>query len=527
MPTKVTSDTPSQTIAQSLWLPALILGGMALAAAALVLHQIHVDRLFYGQTNGTLTLGFCLVPTLPYLLMLRLIHKHGRTRTSRLILLGLCSALGLWALRSQYNQFTVSSILLQTLGVGILQLAVIILRWSRGAQRHAGLVAAALTLSFAINWAIAPLVHLPDAAPYYTNTTLPDDVRGQLNHFYQVWATPESRDAAQLDMSEQNPEWDLISRTFLAASLANVALQYPDERSRALETLDRVVDHSVSVDWREFLLPYGRGLKKFVQKPEASIMVDGEVSLMIGLRRLVEDSDDYVHRAEHKRLIDRCIRAIESNPLSLGESYPDECWLWCVPMALTSIKIYDVLEGTDHSELFARFGRHARESLIDPESGLFYSAVSLAGDVIHEPEGSTVWIGAWCLIPVLPELANDQYAIMKETLTGKLLFLRYGREWPVGKTGNWDIDAGFTPFGMGPASTGFSLVAAKEMDDRDFFRRTLCLLNLVGVPQTEGGRTRYLSSNLVGDATFLLAKTTGPAWAEIVRRDAEQKGVQP
>ena len=91
----------------------------------------------------------------------------------------------------------------------------------------------------------------------------------------------------------------------------------------------------------------------------AKIMVDGEVSLMIGLRRLVEDSDDYVHRAEHKRLIDRCIRAIESNPLSLGESYPDECWLWCVPMALTSIKIYDVLEGTDHSELFARFDRHA------------------------------------------------------------------------------------------------------------------------------------------------------------------------
>lgn len=392
------------------------------------------------------------------------------------------------------------------------------------ALRWLGLAAAAVCVSFVINLAVAPLVYLPDAGDYY-GSEMPKDVRGQLEYFYWIWDDPGRRDAAHEGMRAQNPEWDMISRAFFGYSLANVALGYPGEREKALRYLDRLIDDTVARDWLEFLLPYGRQ-RPFIRQPASSVMVDGEFSLMIGLRRLIDDRPGYKHRDLHRAMVERCVAAMEAGPVLCGECYPDECWLWCNPLALTSILIFDILEGTDHSDLIRRWGKVAESKLLDPKTGLMHSAVTLNGAVIHPPEGSTIWIGAYCLQPVLPELARRQYERMKELLAGNVLFLSYGREWPRGTRGDWDIDSGFTPFGMGPASTGFALVASKQMGDREFFRRLLGLLNIVGVPKSTDGRMRYLSSNLVGDATFLLAKTTGPAWSEVERRSKE-RGLTP
>ena len=375
-------------------------------------------------------------------------------------------------------------------------------------------------VAFGLVVALSPLLYLPDADDYF-GPTVPEDVKAQAEHFYRIWDDEGLRKAAHEEMREQNPEWDLISRSFYAYSLANVALKAPSMRAEALRHLDLVIQETVAVPWREFLLPYGHA-RPFVKEPAASLMVDGQVSLMIGLRRLVQDDPDYIHKKEHGRLIERCLAALTSHPTMLGETYPDECWLWCNPLALASIKVHDVLEGTDHTELFRWWEAAARSSFMDPKTGLLNSAITLDRKVIHPPEGSTIWIGAAFLLPVCPELAQEQYALIKAQLTGRLFCFRYGREWPRGQRGGWDIDSGFTPFGMGPASTGFGLVAAKEMGDRDLFVRLLGLLECVAVPKAENGRMRYLSSNLVGDATFLFAKTTGPAWKEIKRRERQR-----
>jgi hypothetical protein len=198
-----------------------------------------------------------------------------------------------------------------------------------------GLVAVALGVSFAINLAMAPAVYLPDVDGYYA-AELPKDAQAQLEYFYWIWDDPVRREAAHLAMRSQNPEWDMISRSFFAYSLANVALGCPAEREKALRYLDRVIDDTVVRDWHEFLLPYGSE-RPFIRQPASSIMVDGEFSLMIGLRRLVADSPDYKHRALHRQMIERCVAAMEAGPVLCGECYPDECWLWCNPLALTSI----------------------------------------------------------------------------------------------------------------------------------------------------------------------------------------------
>jgi len=376
---------------------------------------------------------------------------------------------------------------------------------------------ACVVVAFGLVVLLSPALYLPRAEPYF-GPSVPADVKAQLQYFYRIWDDVGLRKTAHAEMRRQNPEWDLISRSFFGYSLANVALKDSGMRDEALRYLDLVIKDTLAVPWRDFLLPYGNK-RPFVQEPAASLMVDGEVSLLIGLRRLVRDDPGYEYRDDHARLIQRCIDAMQGGPRLVAESYPDECWLWCNPLALASIKVWDVLEGEDHSDFFEWWEVGARSKLVEPVTGLLNSAVTLRGGVIHPPEGSTIWIGASYLLPVCPKLAREQFALMKNELTGRLFCFRYGREWPKGCRGDWDIDSGFTPFGMGPASTGFALVASKEMGDKDLFARLLGLLEFVGAPRTRNGEMRYLSSNLVGDAAFLYAKTTGPAWRELERRE--------
>jgi len=217
-----------------------------------------------------------------------------------------------------------------------------------------------------ILYLLGPLVYLPDADDYFGAGT-PEDVRHQLEHFYWVWDDPARAEAAHAKLREVNPEWDLISRTFLGYSLANIALKDATQRERALRRLDLVIHETVHVPWREFLLGSGHE-RPFVRAPARSVMVDGEVSLMIGLRRLVQDAPNYVYRQKRRELVRNCIEAIEANPMLVAECYPDECWLWCNPLALRSVKVFDILENEDHSDLFERWPKTARDNFTAPLS---------------------------------------------------------------------------------------------------------------------------------------------------------------
>ncbi|MBA4386902.1 MAG: hypothetical protein C0404_02910 [Verrucomicrobia bacterium] len=464
---------------------------------------------------------FAIVTVLPFYVLARLAVSSARSRAVRVIYMAAMPAVGAFGIVFKSYEYSLAMIICQMLIICGLY---VLIRVGAGAGRlrYALTVAASLGVSFIVNYAIAPYVHMAKPKDYF-GPEMPADIRQQLEFFYWVWDDDARMKAAHAAMRKQNPEWDMISRTFFAYSLANVALKYPAEKERALKYLDKVIDNTVRVPWQDFLLDYGTNMALFVKQPPSSVMVDGEVSLMIGLRRLVRDEPDYPHKELHRKLVNQCLDSMKAGPMLCGECYPDECWLWCNPLALTSAKVLDVLEGSDNTEFYERWEKMALAKLTDKKTGMLQSAVTLTGYPIHTSEGSTIWIGASCLLPVLPDLAHEQYNLMKEKLSGRLLFLAYGREWPKGERGDWDIDSGFTPFGMGPASTGFALVASKEMGDEDFFVRLLTLLNLVGVPQVENGRMRYLSSNLVGDATFLYGKTAGPAWQEIIRRDKERR----
>jgi len=316
-------------------------------------------------------------------------------------------------------------------------------------------------------------------------------------------------------------EWDFMGRTYVAWSLANMALRDPQAKASYLEKMDKIISETLAVEkdngFQYFLLPYWRA-RPFVANPPRSIFVDGEIALMLALRRLVDDNP------EDKRALEERVSVItermSSGPVASAESYPDECWTFCNAVALAALTVSDVLDGTDHSPLARRWIETAKAKLTDAKTGLLVSRYAYDGTVMEGPEGSTLWMVIHALAVVDPAFARDQYEKAKSELAGSILGFGYAAEWPAEAKGHADIDSGpvIPLLDVSAGSSGLALVAAKTFDDEPYFTKLVTTLDFAAFPIRERGTLRYAAGNQVGDAVLLYAMALGPAWHEVERR---------
>jgi hypothetical protein len=315
-------------------------------------------------------------------------------------------------------------------------------------------------------------------------------------------------------------EWDFMWRTFTAWSLANRAIADPAGARERLEIVDSIIEDTLRVErekgFRHFLLPYGK--LRFRESPERSQFVDGEIAMMLALRRLAAEREDY--RPLLRERVDVMARRMERSPVFSAESYSDECWTFCNAIALAAIRISDVLDGMDHSALLRTWVEIARAKLVEPKSGLLVSEYQLDGTTMDGPEGSSIWMVAHLLEIVDEDFARDQYRRAREQLGRFLLGFGFSREWPAGLATERDIDAGavIPLLDAGAGGSGMAFVGAAAFGDRDYLRSLLASLNCAAFPVRRDGELRFAASNLVGDATLLYAASLGPAWAEVKRR---------
>jgi hypothetical protein len=312
-------------------------------------------------------------------------------------------------------------------------------------------------------------------------------------------------------------EWDLMGRTFTAWSLANMALRDPAQRGEYVAAIDRIIDETQRLErehgFRYFLLPYGK-TRPFAAKPERSLFVDGEIALMMGLRRLVVDDKD---PRELRDLADLIAERMNAGPVMSAESYPDECWTFCNAVALASLSVADALDGTDHGATSRRWIDTARQKLVDRETGLLVSRYTYEGSVMEGPEGSTIWMVAHALEVVDEPFARDQYARAKKELARSVLGFGYAVEWPQHARGHADIDSGpIVPFfDVSAGSSGLALVGAKSFGDKDYFEELMTTLDFAAFPTRRDGALHYEASNPLGDAVIFYATVLGPAWEKV------------
>ena len=322
-------------------------------------------------------------------------------------------------------------------------------------------------------------------------------------------------------MRTSNAEWDFMGRTFLVLSLAEMGLREPAARERHLQVIDVILDETLRLEREEglyhFLMPYARA-RPFVQQPARSQFLDGEIALMLGARRMLEE--DAGRKALFTARVEPMAARMRASPVLSAESYPDECWTFCNVLSLASLRMAEVLDGADHSALLRDWVAAAKAKLLDPRTGLLVSSYTLAGEHKDGPEGSSIWLVAHALRAVDEELARDQFDRSRRELRASILGFGYAREWPRSWTGGRDIDSGpvIPLLDVSAGSSGLAFLGAASFGDRAFLAELHTTIEFAGFPTAHGGALRYEASNQVGDAVLLYSTVVGPMWDTLARR---------
>jgi len=381
--------------------------------------------------------------------------------------------------------------------------------------RNAGRGLLAFVLAMAI-W--LPCLHFFFRQPlsnFYQETGVSSKARQLAARHLQLWTDPALRKAELRKMRGSNAEWDFMGRSFLVWSLANMGLREPSMKTQYLPVMDRIIQETLKIEQQDgmhaFLMPYSKARPYRVQ-PARSLFIDGEIALMMGARRMLQEEPAY------RQPMTERLMAIEErwrgSPIMAAESYPDECWTFDHAVALAAFKIADRLDGTDHSGLCRRWIEIAKEKLVHKQTGLLVSSFETDGTALDGPEGSTIWMVVHCLQVVDEPFARDQYQRARQELGRIVLGFGYGTEWPASWQGPRDIDSGMVipVFEVSAGSSGMAFMAATTFHDWDFLQSLSATLDMAAFPSRKNGQLKYCASNQVGDAALLYASVLGPLW---------------
>jgi hypothetical protein len=370
-----------------------------------------------------------------------------------------------------------------------------------------------------------PLLFRPNLARYISDTGISPKAQALAARHLALWSDPDLRAGEIAKMRQNNAEWDFMARTFFVLALGNMALREPEAKGEYLEIVDAIIDETICLEQENgahyFLMAYAR-YGQFQSREGRSLFVDGEIALMLAVRRLVEEKAAYKPLLAER--VEVMVATLQESPVLSGESYPNEAWMFCNTTALAAIRIADVLDGTNHSGFIDRWLQVAKRDLVDPKTGLLIAGFTFDGRPKDGPEGSSIWMVAHNLMIVDRVFAEDQYRRAKGELAENVLGFGYAREWPATWAGPMDVDSGpIVPIlGISAGASGMALIGASAFDDRAYLSALLTSLNFGGFPIEKDGQLRYAASNQVGDAVMLYAMVLGPVWQEVERRGGER-----
>jgi len=330
-----------------------------------------------------------------------------------------------------------------------------------------------------------------------------------------LWEDPVLRQKEIERMRSVNAEWDFMSRTYFVLALANMALREPQQRDRYLSVMDTVIDETTSLEEQRgiyfFLMDYAQD-QPFIAQPPRSTFLDGEIALMLAARQLVEPEARFAPLLAER--VDLLVDYLSRGPVMCGESYPDECWMFCNAVAAAAIKLSDRLDGRDHSLFLQQWLATVKAHLIHKESGLLISSFHYDGRPIKGPEGSSIWMVAHCLQLIDPDFAAEQYRLAREQLGAEVVGFGYAREWPPSWEGPSDVDSGpVVPIlGVSSSSSGLAFLGATSLGDDQYLRELLTTVQFAAFPIHGDGKLRYAAGNEVGDSVLLYALVEGPLW---------------
>lgn len=207
--------------------------------------------------------------------------------------------------------------------------------------------------------------------------------------------------------------------------------------------------------------------------------------------------------------------AFRARPSRHLDAYPGQAWPCDNVMALSSLRLHDVLFEPEFGDVIESWVAFTKDHL-DPETGLIVHMIDGSnGRMITAARASTqVYI-----LTLLPELdaafAREQYAIFRRLFVQDWLGFLPVREYPEGKSGSGDVDTGPLIFGISPSATVVAIAAARANGDAELSERTVILSEIIGAPWTSGREKSFgFGAIVVADAFLAWGKTLTP-WTPV------------
>jgi hypothetical protein len=366
-----------------------------------------------------------------------------------------------------------------------------------------------------------PCVHLlfaRHASPKPGTAGISAQARELAARHLELWTDPKLKHHEVERMRHSNAEWDFMGRSFLVWSLAEMSLREPAQKAGHLAVMDQIIDETIQLEAEKgiyfFLMPYAKA-RPYVQQPPRSIFLDGEIALMLAVRRVVEEKPAY--RRELSLRVEGMFDRMKRGCVLAAESYPDECWMFDNVLALASMRIADHLDGTDHSAFIREWLTMARAKLIHRDTGLLVSSFTTDGGHLDGPEGSSIWMVTHLLKILDANFARDQYQRARLELSRKLMGFAWSREWPKSWRGPMDVDSGMVipVLEVSAGGSGLAFVGAASFGDTEYLEQLQTTLDFAAFPLQRSGRLKYCASNQVGDSVLLYASVLGPVWEKI------------
>lgn len=252
-------------------------------------------------------------------------------------------------------------------------------------------------------------------------------------------------------------------------------------------------------------------------KPRGGIIIAGHANLLRAGYVLLGGGNEAIRRdfdTESKNIYDAFLTAKTAFP----ECYQGHTWAQDSVFALESLRLHDVLLGTNYSGASKRWLAELKEH-IDPKTGLMVAQIDPSNN--QSIEGSRGCATAWGLVylPQLgPEFSRVQYARFKRDWFVPFLGCTGIYEWNRGHETPTKFYAGPVILGLGAAASGIGIAASRANEDYESWHRLLRSLELLGLPTIAptGEKSYFFGLSLLSDVVAL--------WGKSIRRwDAPEK----
>jgi len=300
------------------------------------------------------------------------------------------------------------------------------------------------------------------------------------------------------------PEGQLFSRSFYGFCLVNMVLSEPEDsqfKTMAIEEIEKLLP---KIDALVGEVPFE---KCEDITPKGGIILAGHANLLRAGYIFIGGKDQEILGSFHKKSQILYDEFMKSSVSSL-ESYPGFIWPVDNICALESLRLHDVLFGTDYIKAGEQWVEWM-SSNTDSDSGMMVAQISASGEVYDGPRGCALSWSLALMPGFAPDFASSQYALFR-----KNWFIQVGgitgiREWWPGQEGKMDCDTGPIIGGIGAAASGFGIAAAKVHGDAENFLKLLRSAELFGFPTWNVRREKnyFLGRVLLADILLLWGKT--------------------